>query len=339
MRLMQAAQSSDQRPQSESLLTHRVKAPIGLLSRRASGFLLFNILYGSGFAAYFVQFFRFSLEQEYTPHFSLILLVSLYLMYTHRQVLCAQAAYCVQGGLLFGLLGILCYMLGLQLRPDLSPRDFMALTALGMVTVWVGGFVTFFGLRATRLALFPLSFLIFIIPLPEALLFRIITALQYASADVVALLFQLCPFPFTREGLYFNLPDLYIEVARECSSIRSSLALCIACVLANHLLLRRGWSKAVVLLLVFPLAVFKNGVRIVSLCILTLYVDKGFMQGGLHTRGGAVFFGLALTMLVPIFWGLSKLESRHADPGQESGGSAKGRDNHHGSISDQENCS
>jgi hypothetical protein len=111
----------------------------------------------------------------------------------------------------------------------------------------VGGFVTFFGLAAIRLALFPLSFLIFAIPLPEALLFRIITALQYASAEAVSLLFQLCPFPFTREGLYFTLPRLHIEVARECGSIRSSLALGITCVLANHLLLHRWWSKAVIL--------------------------------------------------------------------------------------------
>jgi exosortase len=229
-------------------------------------------------------------------------------------------------------------MLGLQVRPDLSPHDFMALTALGMVTVWVGGFVTFFGLRATRIALFPLSFLIFIIPLPEALLFRIITALQYASADVVALLFQLCPFPFTREGVYFTLPGLSIEVARECSSIRSSMALCMACVLANHLLLRRWWSKAVVLLLVFPLAVLKNGVRIATLCTLTLYVDKGFLEGDLHSRGGVVFFGLALAMLLPTFLGLRKIESWHAGSGQEHEGSTERKDKHHGSISDQENC-
>ena len=317
MRLLQATQSSDRRPQSEHSWTHRVRSLIGLLSKRATGFLLFNILYGSVFAAYFVQFFRFSLEQEYTPHFSLILLVSLYLMYTRRQALLEQAEYCVQGGLPFVLVGMLCYMLGLELRPDLSPHDFMALTALGIVTVWAGGFVTFFGLPATRIALFPLSFLIFIIPLPEALLFRIITALQYASAEVVSFLFQLCPFPFTREGLYFTLPGLHIEVARECSSMRSSLALCIVCVLANHLLLHRWWSRATVLLLVFPLAVFKNGGRIVTLSLLTLYVDKGFMASDLHSRGGVVFFGLALAMLLLIFLGLRKLEPRHTGPGQE----------------------
>jgi exosortase len=225
MSLIQAAQSPDKHPRSENPLTHRVRDLTGLLSKRAGGFLLFNILYGVIFSAYFAQFFRFSMEQEYTPHFSLILLVSLCLMYARRQELFAQAEYCMQGGLPSVLAGLLCYILGLALRPDLRPHDFMALTALGILTVWVGGFVTFFGLPASRIVLFPLSFLIFIIPLPEALLFRIITALQYASAEVVSLLFQLCPFPFIRRGLSFTLPGLHIEVARECSSIRSSLAL------------------------------------------------------------------------------------------------------------------
>ena len=320
MRLTKAARSSDKCPHAEHLSTNRGNAFTGLLSRRAGGFLLFNILYGCVFSAHFAHFFRFALEQEYSPHFSLILLVSFYLIYLHRQALMAQAEYSARGGIPLVLAGVLCYLLGLELRSSLSLNDGVALMTCGVVLVWVGGFVTFFGLPATRMALFPLGFLIFIIPLPEALLSSVITALQYASAEVVAFLFQLTPFPVARDGLFFTLPRLTIEVARECSSIRSSLALFIASVLANHLLLRRWWSKAVVLLLVFPLAVFKNGVRIVSLCLLTLYVDKGFMQGELHTRGGAVFFGLALTILVPIFWGLRKLESRHTDPGQEPEG-------------------
>ena len=118
-----------------------------------------------------------------------------------------------------------------------------------------------------------------------------------------------------RDGLYFALPGLNIEVARECSSIRSSMALLITSVLVNHLLLRRWWSKAVVLLLVFPLAVFKNGVRIVTLSLLTIYVDAGFMRGGLHTKGGAVFFGLACVILLLICLGLRKLEAWQGGPG------------------------
>ena len=292
---------------------NRVDAHAVLLSRRALGFLLFNILYGCVFAPHFVRFSRFSLGQDFAPHFSLILLVSFYLLYQQRHTIMARAEYGARSGIPILLLGALCYGLGLAWRSSLSLQDGLAVTSFGVLVVWVGGFVTFFGLAAARIALFPLGFLLFTVPLPEALLAHAITALQHASAEVVAVLFRLTPVPVSRDGLVFTLPGFAIEVARECSSIRSSWALLIACVLANHLLLRRWWSKAIVLLLVFPMAVFKNGVRIVTLCLLTIYVHPGFLHGNLHTRGGAVFFGLALVLLVPVFWGLRKLESRPAD--------------------------
>lgn len=318
MRIIKEVRLLDKHHRSENLYANGIKALIGLSSKRASFFLLVNALYGLVFSAHFVQFFRFSLEQKYYPHFSLILLVSLYLMFIRRQALFARVETCARGGIPLVLVGVLCYLLGKDLQPGLSQNDFLALTTLGIITIWIGGFVTVFGLPATRLALFPLSFLIFVIPPPEAILSHIITALQYASVEVVDVLFELTALPVFRDGMYFALPGLNIEVARECSSIRSSMALLITCVLVNHLLLRRWWSKAVVLLLVFPLAVFKNGVRIVTLSLLTIYVDKGFMQDDLHTRGGAVFFGLALAMLVPILLGLRKLEPRRAGTEQEA---------------------
>lgn len=280
----------------------------GPLSKRAMGFGLFTLLYGAVFMAHFVRLYRFSLTQNDVPHFSLILLVSLSLLYARRQDLSNCVAYAVRAGLSLGLLGALTYLVGLALRTSLSPTDFLSITTCGSVMVWIGGFTTFFGLTATRVALFPLGFLIFVIPPPEALLYHSITALQFASAEVTDLLFTLIDLPVLREGTSFVLPGLHIEVARECSSIRSSMALLISSVLVSHLLLRRWWSKTLVFLLVFPLAVFKNGVRIVTLSLLTIYVDTGFMHGDLHTRGGAVFFCLACVILLGILLGLRRLE-------------------------------
>ena len=307
IKLLDDAKSTKQHCQAEQWAPHGVKA--------LTGFLFFNLIYGVVFATHFAHFFRFSLTQNDTPHFSLILLVTAYLMYGRRREVLAHATCCFRGGIPLVLLGALCYLSGVVLRPALGQNDFFALTMFATLVVWVGGFVTFFGLRAARMVRFPLAFLLFMVPIPEALLFHIITALQGASAEVVALLFRLTPVPMFREGTVFALPGIVIEVARECSSIRSSWSLLITCVLANHLLLRRWWSQTVVLLLVFPLAVFKNGVRIVTLTLLTLYVDDGFLHGRLHTRGGVVFFGMALLVLLPIVLGLRKLEARQRAPG------------------------
>ena len=231
-------------------------------------------------------------------------------MHTHRQALCTRSVYCTWGGLPLVVVGVLCYLLGLKQQPHLSQNDFLALTTLGIVIIWSGRFVTCFGLPGMR------AFLFFAIPLPEVLLSHVITALQSASAEVTYVLFQLTPLPVLREDFTFALPGLQIEVASECSSIRSSMALLITGMLTSHLWLRRWWSKSVVWLLVCPLAVFKNGLRIVTLCLLTLYVDEGFIEGALHTRGGAVFFGLALAILLSILLELRKLEAGWARSGR-----------------------
>jgi exosortase len=316
MDLIEEVRSCNKRPRSENLLANRVNALTGLHSKRARLFLLFNLLYGVVFSAHLAHLLRFSLEQKHYSHSSLILLISLYLIYTHRQALFTGAVYCAWGGSPLVAVGMLCYLLGLNQQPHLSQNDFLALTTLGIVTVWTGGFVTCFGLPGIRAVLFPLGLLFFAIPLPEAMLSHVITALQSASAEVTYVLFQLSPLPVFRKGFTFALPGLQIEVARECSSIRSSTALLITGMLASHLWLRRWWSKSAVWLLVWPLAVFKNGLRIVTLCLLTLYVDEGFIEGPLHSRGGAIFFGLALAILLSILLGLRKLEVGWPRPGR-----------------------
>jgi exosortase len=304
------------RSRSANLLVNRVKALTGLLSKRACLFLLFNLLFGVVFSAHLAHLCFFSLHQQHYPHLGLILLVMLYLMYTHRQALFARAAYCAWGGIPLVVVGVLCYFLGIQQQPHLSQNDFLALTTLGVVTIWIGGFVTCFGLPGIRVAPFPLGFLLLAIPLPDILLAYVITTLQSASADVTEVLFKLSPLPVVREGFTFALPGLQIEVAPECSGIRSSIALLLTGLLASHLWLRRWWNKAVIWLLIYPLAVCKNGLRIVTLCLLTLYVDEGFITGDLHTRGGILFFGIALAMLLPVLFVLRKMEAGRARTGR-----------------------
>ena len=316
MRLMEGIWRCGKRPHSANLLVNRVKALTGLLSKRARIFLLFNLLFGVVFSAHLTHLFRFSLHQQHSPYVGLILLVMLYLMHTRRQALFARASYCAWGGIPLVVIGLLCYLLGMHQQPHLSQNDFLALTTLGTVTIWIGGFVTCFGLPGMQVGLFPLGFLLFAIPLPDALLSYVITALQSASADVTEILFKLSLLPVVREGFTFLLPGLQIEVARECSGIRSSIALLITGLLASHLWLRRWWSKAVVWLLIYPLAVFKNGLRIVTLCLLTLYVDEGFITGDVHTRGGIIFFGISLAILLPALLILRKFEASRVRSGR-----------------------
>ena len=112
------------------------------------------------------------------------------------------------------------------------------------------------------------------IPIPGVLLDRIVFFLQSMSADVSDAFFRLAGVPVFRDGFTFSLPGLSIEVAKECSGIRSSLSLLLTSFIAGHLFLKHFGSKAVLSVCVLPITVIKNGIRIVTLALLGVYVDR-----------------------------------------------------------------
>jgi len=114
-----------------------------------------------------------------------------------------------------------------------------------------------------------------------------------------------------REGIVFHLPNISISVAPQCSGIRSSLALVITSVLAGHMFLKKGWNKTLLVLAVIPITMLKNGIRIVTLSLFAVYVDKRVLtDSALHTDGGIVFFILALFLMAPILFVLRRSEKR-----------------------------
>jgi exosortase len=155
-------------------------------------------------------------------------------------------------------------------------------------------------------------FLLLVVPIPDPLLNWIIRLLQQGSTEVAYRIFEALRVPVFRQGFLLSVPGVTIEVAKECSSIRSSMALLITCLIAAHLYLRTWWKACFFVLLSLPLSLIKNGTRIATLTLLSLYVNPDFLRGGLHRDGGFVFFLLALLMLWPVFIALERSDRPRA---------------------------
>jgi exosortase len=135
------------------------------------------------------------------------------------------------------------------------------------------------------------------------------TWLAARSADVTYAALLLLGVPVVREGAVFLLPNgVAIEIAQECSGIRSSMVLLGVGVVAGQMFLRSWWTRAALLALIVPLAIIKNGIRIVTLSLLAVYVDPGFLDGWLHHQGGSVFFAVTLVLLGGILLGLRRCD-------------------------------
>jgi exosortase len=245
----------------------------------------------------FTALLRYSFGNDDASHILLIPFICAWLMFIDRGRIFKSLSSDVVVGLTFLVPGIALVFWSIKSQP-ISP----SLCAFGLVLVWIAGFALAFGREPLKAAHFPLMFLFLFIPLPEALLSRVVYVLQKGSAEISALLFGLTPLPVLREGFVFHLPRFSIEVARECSGIRSSIALLVLAILVGHFFLQTWWKQLVFLLAGFFVMIVKNGIRIVTLTMLATYVDPGFLYGNLHREGGVVFFMIGLLLMVPVFW-------------------------------------
>jgi exosortase len=237
-------------------------------------------------------------------------LISFALVWSRRETIFVDARYSPGAGLAFAMAGLALFVITALPSPSHS-EYILSVRIFTLLLIWTGAFVCCYGAQAARGSLFPLVFLVLTIPIPANVLDRVVVALQRGSAEVTYLLFKLAGVPVFREGTFkFSLPGITIEVADECSGIRSGLSMFIGSIAAGYVILRSSWSRASFALLTIPIVIFKNAVRIVTLSWLGVYIDSGFLHGRLHRYGGLPFSLLALALLAPVLLLLVKTERR-----------------------------
>jgi exosortase len=252
----------------------------------------------------------YSRSNATASHLIAVPFVTLALIYQNRESIFSSIRFAPVSGIGLVLAGLAFSLWG-RFATGSGPLDgSLNLLVAGLVVSWVGGFLLFFGRSAARAALFPLLYLVFTIPIPAPLIDGATQILKKGSTETVAGLFTLTGTPYHRDGFVFSLPSFVIEVADECSGIRSTIALFLTGLLAGHVFLRDSWAKACIVAAVLPVTILKNGIRIVTLSLLAMHVDPGFLDGQLHHEGGIVFFVLGLLIFAPVLALLRKSETR-----------------------------
>src|ERR1017187_329416 len=240
-------------------------------------------------------------DNQYT-HILLILPISITLIYLEWK----SSETSVESRSSFGLILLVAAVAAsivarLQIFP-LRLDEQLSVSMLAFVAWWIGAFIVSFGTRAFQRALFPLCFLFWIVPIPEFVLNPIVRLLHEGSVASARLLFAAVGVPVARDGTQLTIPGLTVEVAPECSSIRSSLMLVVTTMVLAQMSLRSAWRKALVIAVAIPLSVAKNGLRIFVLAVLTTRVDRSFLTGRLHHQGGIIYFLIALAAIILLIW-------------------------------------
>lgn len=136
----------------------------------------------------------------------------------------------------------------------------LVLDVIGLVTLY-------WGVAGLRVLWLPIAFLLFAVPMPAPLLLAIVWKLQMFTADYAGWLLHLIGVPALVSGDQILRPTQAFQVIEGCSGLRSTETLTMLTVLLIDLFQRRGWHAALLILASPIIAVFLNGLRVLTLIL------------------------------------------------------------------------
>jgi len=199
--------------------------------------------------------------------------------------------------LALGSLTLAIGRLGVEL---MNMRVSFILTLMGLVLL-------LFGRRIFRVLLFPLCFLLLMVPLPQSLVNVVAFPLQLVAADWAVNLLYYVRIPALREGNIIHLPNTTLFVAEACSGLRSLMALITLGVVFAYFF-RKSWSERIIIVLsAIPIAIVVNAARVAITGVLTYRFGEQAAAGLVHEFQGLTTFGAAFLLLLTEAWLLERL--------------------------------
>ena len=257
--------------------------------------------------------FSLALHNDQYTHILLILPVSIGLIYMEWPYLkpVRTPAYGIGSALI--LASVIVAALTVARLGVVEPDVQLSCRMLALVLFWIGACTLCLGSQVAKALIFPLCFLFWLVPWPQSALATVINLLQHGSALSAHWLFNAAGVPVSQDGFVLTIPGLSVEVAQECSSIRSSSMLLVTTMVLAQVLLRSTWRKTLAIFVAVPLSVVKNGLRIFTIAMLGTRVDPAYLTGRLHHQGGIVFLAIALVIEFALIWILRRAEEKETN--------------------------
>jgi exosortase len=229
-------------------------------------------------------------DPNYTHGF-LVPLFSLYLIWRRRAVLLTLPRTGGQLGLVLVLAGVSLLYVG-----DLGADNFLMRSSL---VVTLAGLVLFhLGDAIFKAVLFPLAFLLFMVPLPGVVFYGITFPLQQLAARQAAWTLETLGVPVFLDGNIIQLAQLSLGVTEACSGIRSLISLVAGAVAWAYLFLPMGWATVLFVSAALPITIAANAARVVLTGLIGQYAGVEYASGFFHEFAGLVIYVCAFACLL-----------------------------------------
>lgn len=234
---------------------------------------------------------RFTAADSYYSHGFLVPLVSAFLIWRKRKKLKELPIESSQAGLWILTGGLLLHIISTLLKINFG-------SYLAIIAVLEGLILYLFGKNINRQVIFPIAFLIFMVPLPSVVIIGISFKMKIFAAQIASYLANLIGISAVRDGSTIYLPNGQLMVGDPCSGLRSLISLLALGALFTQFVKGSAAKKNALFISAIPIALLSNMLRIIMLLWVTYVYGERAALGFFHDFTGMLVFVFAFLGLI-----------------------------------------
>lgn len=244
----------------------------------------------------FIQLYRSRWETIDYTHAYFILPLSLWFVWTKRDFLVKNTHDSTSAASFASLTSII---IGCAMFVFGWKQDYLFIATLSLIPILFGIIHYLYGKYITKALLFPILYLLLLVPPPLGILDSITLPMRQGISIASAAILQTFQYPIVRDGLLLLIGDHEIYMGAPCSGFRSLITMISLGIAYVYITKSQRKTKIALLTAIVPLALLGNLIRVTSMCLVTFYFgdDIGHKY---HDLSGFVIFIILILGLIGI---------------------------------------
>lgn len=240
--------------------------------------------------------FQYNWNREDQSHGLIVLFIVIYLLWNKLPSLKLKPKISMLEmlfGWCFVLLGLAIFIIG-------RSQNILLLDLGSQLPVLLGGILLLAGFAGAKKLWFPIFFMLFMLPIPQAFLTQVTLPMKIAVSTVAEwVIYHTSNIPIAREGVMLFVDQYRLFVADACAGVHTLISLEALGLLYLDLVKSTSvWRNIILAILVIPISFTANVIRVIILILITYFFGNAVAQGFIHEYAGMVLFLVALTLIL-----------------------------------------